>query len=184
MSRCASISYNSEYRIKQGNSLPPVYGGFGTNLSWKGIDFGISFGYQIGGKVMDYGYMNHINAGTSSAMGRNWSVDILNAWTPENPYTVIPRLNNTESQYNIGSTNYFMADASYLALNNITLGYTLPQNWTRKIKLESVRIYGAADNVALWSARKGLDPRQGYWSSNATTYTGMRCISGGVKVVF
>ena len=177
-------TYSSDYRRKQGNSLPHFYGGFGTNLSWKGLDFGVSFGYQIGGKVMDYGYMNLINQGASGDMGKNWSVDIRDAWTPENRYTNIPRMNSQEGTSYLGSSNYFMADASYLSLNNITLGYTLPQNWTRKIKLESVRIYGAADNVALWSARKGFDPRQGYWSTNATTYTGMRCISGGIKVVF
>ena len=77
-----------------------------------------------------------------------------------------------------------MTSSNYFAINNITLGYTLPNKITKKWGIESVRIYGAADNLALWSARKGLDPRQSYTTATTSTYTAMRTISGGVKLVF
>ena len=50
--------------------------------------------------------------------------------------------------------------------------------------IDKIRIYAVADNVALWSARKGLDPRQGYASANSTYYSPMRAISGGLNITF
>ena len=70
------------------------------------------------------------------------------------------------------------------AINNITLGYTLPKRIVRNLGIESLRVYGAADNVALFAARKGLDPRQGYVSSTTSTYGALRSISAGVKLTF
>jgi hypothetical protein len=74
--------------------------------------------------------------------------------------------------------------SNFLSLNNITLGYTLPSKLTRRIGISSLRFYGAAENVALWAKRKGLDPRQGYASSNNSTYSPIRTISGGLRVEF
>jgi hypothetical protein len=74
--------------------------------------------------------------------------------------------------------------SNYLSINNVTLGYTLPKSFTRKMGVESLRIYGVADNLALFSARKGLDPRQGYVASEGATYGALRTISGGIKLVF
>ena len=54
----------------------------------------------------------------------------------------------------------------------------------RAIGLNSIRIYGAADNVALFTARKGMDPRKGTMSTVASTYSALRTISGGIKVTF
>ena len=52
------------------------------------------------------------------------------------------------------------------------------------LRLKGLRIYCSAENVALWSKRKGLDPRQGFVSSENATYSPIRAISGGVKVSF
>lgn len=52
------------------------------------------------------------------------------------------------------------------------------------LHLENVRIYGAAENLFLWSTRKGLDPRQGYVASEGATYKGSRSISGGIRIEF
>ena len=74
--------------------------------------------------------------------------------------------------------------SNYLSLNNLTLGYTFPSKWTAKLGLSSLRIYGQAENVALWSKRKGLDPRQGFLSSENYTYSPIRTLSGGIRVSF
>ena len=110
---------------------------------------------------------------------------MLNAWTPQNRDTDIPALNSLE-KYNLGSqeTTFKLISSDYLSLNNITLGYTFPSKWTKKIGIESVRVYGSADNVALWSKRKGLDPRMGFTSADSGNYSIIRTISGGLKVVF
>ena len=69
------------------------------------------------------------------------------------------------------------------AVQNITFGYTLPKNLTRKLQIEGVRLYFVADNVALLTARKGLDPRQGYVASD-NVYSPIRTISGGISLNF
>ena len=124
-----------------------------------------------------------MHGGTSSDAGHNWHKDIANAWTPENRYTDVPRL-NSEDQYTNAQSDRWLVSSNYLSLNNITLGYTIPKQLVRKLGLNSIRIYGAADNVALLSARKGLDPRKGIMSQSASTYSALRTISGGIKITF
>lgn len=69
-------------------------------------------------------------------------------------------------------------------MNNINVGYTVPKKWTSKVKIDQLRVYFAAENVALWSRRKGLDPRQGYRTSDNSTYSPMRTLSGGITLSF
>lgn len=178
-----TAAYNSNR--KSYSLLPKVYGGFGTTLKLYGFDISAQFSYQLGGKIWDGGYQNLMGSGTSASYGHNWHVDILNAWTPENPYTDVPRLNASDAySFYSYSSDRVLVSSNYLALNNITIGYTLPTNVTKKFGVESLRFYGVADNVAVWSARKGLDPRQSYTAAESATYSALRCISGGVKVVF
>ncbi|MDE6651897.1 MAG: TonB-dependent receptor, partial [Paramuribaculum sp.] len=177
--------WKSAYRQSTGDLLPIVYGGFGTTLNAYGFDLGLAFSYQLGGKIYDQGYQYLMGSGASSEYGHNWHKDIRNAWTPENPNTNVPRL-DAQAAYSYYSylCDRGLITSNYLSLNNITLGYTLPSNFTKKFGVESLRIYGAADNVALWSARKGLDPRQSFTAATTSLYTALRCISGGLKVTF
>ena len=120
----------------------------------------------------------------SSSIGGNYHKDILNAWTPENTTSDIPRLQYGD-QYNSSSSSRFLTDASYLNIQNINVGYTLPRNFTKSFGVESLRIYLAADNVAYWSKRRGLDPRYSFTgSTNYANYSPIRTISGGINIVF
>ena len=111
---------------------------------------------------------------STKAQGSAWHVDMLNAWTPENTNTDVPRMNVKD---------LWLTSSDYLSLQNITFGYTLPKSWTRKLQIEGVRLYFVADNVALWTARKGLDPRQGYVAAD-NVYSPIRTISGGISLNF
>ena len=163
-----------------GTALPDAYGGFSTSLTWKGFDFSIDFAYQIGGQVYDGDYASMMG---SNRRGYNIHKDMLNAWTPANR-TDLPRM-QYGTQYTNGSSDRFLTDASYLSINNINVGYTLPKMWTKKVGIESLRVYCAADNICYWSQRKGLDPRQSIsgGASNAY-YSPIRTISGGVTLTF
>ena len=163
-----------------GTSLPDAYGGFSTSLTWKGFDLSVDFSYQIGGQVYDSDYAAMMG---SNMRGTNIHKDMLNAWSPTNR-TNLPRMQRGD-QYTNGSSDRFLTDASYLSLNNINFGYTLPKMVTKKAGIESMRIYLAADNICYWSQRKGLDPRQGIagGASNAY-YSPIRTISGGVTLNF
>ena len=172
----------------QGNTLPKVYGGLGTSLSAYGFDFSIQMAYQLGGRIYDGTYQAIMHTGFSSMAGTNWSKDILKAWTPENPNTDIPRLCASDNSYQLDS-NRFLASSDYLSLNNITLGYTLPKKWMKAMQISNLRLYVAADNLAVLSARKGLDPRMSLGTGSSTTsgnytYSPMRTIAGGLTVTF
>lgn len=175
-----TTTYSDADQYLCGDVLPDVYGGFGTSLSWKGLDFSIDFQYQLGGQVYDGTYAGLMSASAGSAI----HVDMLNAWSADNTSSNIPRWQYGDNYMAAGSDR-FLVSASYLTLANITLGYTLPKNWVKTIGLQSVRVYGVADNIWTWSKRQGLDPRQSITggSSNAY-YRPMRTISGGITVTF
>ena len=77
-----------------------------------------------------------------------------------------------------------MASDFYLSLNSIKLGYNIPDRLVKKLGLNSLRVYFAAENVALISARRGLDPRQSFISSNSATYSPIRTLTGGLRLSF
>ncbi|PVX52558.1 TonB-linked SusC/RagA family outer membrane protein [Balneicella halophila] len=162
-----------------GSSIPDLDGGFFANGSFYGVDLGLQFSYRIGGKVYDGLYAGLMSAGDA---GNNWHTDILNRWTPENTTTDVPRV-QTNSQKLISSSDRFITDATYLSLRNVTLGYTLPTATVENIGLKALRVYVAADNVYLWSKRKGFDPRLTLSGSQSySKNSAIRTISLGVKV--
>jgi len=170
-------------RWHTGDIMPKGYGGFGTSVKAYGFDLSLAFSYQFGGKLIDYGYLYDMHPGTS--LGAAWHKDVMNAWTPENKTSNIPALyTSATDNYANALSDRFLTSSNYLSLNNITFGYTLPGSITRKIGVNTIRIYGAAENVALWSKRQGLDPRQGFTYSDNRTYAPMRSITGGIHVEF
>ena len=104
--------------------------------------------------------------------------------TPENSGSNIPRFAYNDSNQ-AAVSDRFLTSASYLNIQNITLGYTLPKRITRKFLVENLRIYFACDNVWYWSKRQGLDPRQAINGiTNPYYYAPIRTFSGGVTVTF
>ena len=170
-------------RVATDDLLPDVYGGFGLSATAYGFDASIQFAYQLGGQVLDQGYLYLMHASASSDAGGAWHKDILNAWTPTNTNTDVPRL-NAGDRYTAYTSTRFLTSASYLSINNVTVGYTLPKKLVSKIGLSKVRVYFVGDNLALFAKRKGLDPRQGFVSSIPYTYTQLRTLSGGISVSF
>lgn len=167
-----------------GDPTPDLYGGFGTSLSFKGIDVSVNFTYSIGGKSYDSGYQSLMGVPYDSWTGFNFHKDMLDAWSPSNRGSNIPRLqyNDTDAS---SSSDRFLINASYLNLQSINIGYTLPKSLTRRLGLTKVRVYGAADNVYLWSKRKGFDPRTSFTGSPSNEqYAFVRTISGGITLQF
>ncbi len=163
-----------------GSANPDAFGGFGTSFAWKGFDFNIDFTYQLGGLVYDGDYASSMTMSRGHAM----HADILNAWSPSNTSSNIPRLQFND-RYTAATSDRFLTSASYLNLQNITLGYTLPKNIVRKIGLTNLRVYCSAENVWLWSKRQGMDPRQSASGSvSSQYYSPIRSISGGITVSF
>ena len=174
---------DATYYITEETTLPKVYGGFGTSLKIYGVDLAINFTYQLGGMQYDNTYAYFMSS-PSGSTGSNYHKDLLNAWTPENPNSNIPRFQLNDS-YSAAASTRFLTKASYLNIQNINVGYTLPSKWTKKLAIESLRLYMSAENVFYWSKRKGFDPRQSFSvAADATYYSPMRTISGGVTFTF
>ncbi len=171
-----------------GSAIPKAYGGFGTSFTFKGFDLSLDFTYQIGGKVIDSDYGGYMTAPVSGLRGTTYHADILNSWTPENPSSTIPRFQFGDD-FICGSSNMYLTDASYLALQNVNFGYTIPKSLCQKAFLQKVRVYVSGENLWLWSKRQGLDPRQfslgGLSVSGGNTYySAIRTVSGGITVTF
>ncbi|GAO31493.1 TonB-dependent receptor [Geofilum rubicundum JCM 15548] len=179
-------TYTDTYQVNLGSTLAKVYGGFGTSIESFGFDLSVAFGYQLGGKVFDGTYQSLMHGGDEA--GVNWHKDILNAWSYDNPNSDIPRLNSLDDNRQMHSSR-FLESSDYLSVNNLTLGYTIPSQVSEYLKLASARVYFSADNLALWSARKGLDPRQSFggtdWQAvGSHNYSALRTLSGGITVNF
>ena len=177
--------YNdADYYVTNESTLPKLYGGFGTTIKAYGVDFSINCSFSLGGKQYDGTYANFMANPEANNTGTNIHRDVLNAWSPENTTSDIPRWQYQDLYVSSQSTR-FLTSSDYLNIENINLGYTLPKSFTRKFQVEGLRIYLAAENVCYISKRKGFDPRQSYSSTtNATNYSPMRTISGGLTVTF
>ena len=163
-----------------GTALAWGYGGFGTSVAFKGFDLSVDFTYQLGGQCYDSGYA----AGMSGDRGSAFHTDLLKAWTPENKDTNVPRF-EADYTYMATSSDRFLISASYLSLQNVNLGYTLPTQLVRKLGVGKVRVYATAANLWLWSKRQGLDPRQSISGGTSNAYySPIRTISGGLTVTF
>ena len=166
------------------NPIPDWYGGFGTDFYWKGFEFSIALSYQIGGKAYDSGYATYMSSPSAGSTGSVFHKDIFNAWSSSNKDSDIPRFQYNDL-YNASSSDRFLTDASYLNIENIKVGYTLPSKWTKKVGIQAMSIYAAAENVYYWSVRQGFDPRNSF-TGNASfaSYLPIRTISGGVTLKF
>ena len=181
-------------RYDLGTTLPKILGGFGTSVYFRGFDLSAQFSYQLGGKFYDGSYQQLMHNGqeTGHAMHR----DLLDAWSPENPNSNIPRLSTAavDDPGVASQTPYdrFLTSSNYLCLNNLTLGYTLPESITKPLTVKSIRVYFAGENLFLLTKRKGMDPRYNYGIGSMTSggglasgsYASMRSLTGGITVTF
>jgi len=181
------FSEASQYDL--GSVLPKLYGGFGTSLKAYGFDFSAQFSFQLGGRYYDGTYQALMH--TSSSAAAAWHKDVLKSWTEERPSSEFPRLDGDTSVGQTAVSNYLIS-SNYLSINNITLGYTLPERVTSAVNIDELRVYVSADNLAVISARRGVDPRYsmglGSLTSgsglNSGSYSAMRTVTAGVTLTF
>jgi hypothetical protein len=176
---------NNATQYEQGSSLPDVYGGFGTSISFYGFDASVTFDYQIGGQVMDYVYQSLMsNNAEAKDAGAAVHKDILKSWTPNNTSSSIPRYQYGD-QYTVATSNRWMTNASYLNFQSFTVGYTLPKKLLTAYGISKLRVYATGENLCFWSARKGFDPRYSYGATETVNvYSPVRTIMGGIQLTF
>jgi hypothetical protein len=165
------------------SALPEFNGGLSTTFYYKGIDLSIATAFQIGGWAYDSNYLS----GMSSSYYVGHNRDLWKTFNPETgtgEYPIWNQLDNSNSFTQSSDLN--LVTASYFSIRNITLGYSFPKKWMKKIGIEGIRVYATADNLALFSARQGFDPRVSMSGGNGSFggYAPIRVISGGVNFTF
>ena len=137
-----------------GSGLPKVNYGLNARAEWNGFDLSISIFGAAGFKAVDF-----VDLTLRSSYGAlNKSVDLLNAWTPDNTNTDVPRVayKSTGSITNDMFSQRFLQNASYLKIANVELGYNFPDKWFNGY-VRGVRIYASAQNLATFSKYKGYN---------------------------
>lgn len=137
-----------------GNPFPDLTYGLTTNFFYKNFDLNIFLQGVYGNEIY-----NNVYRILMGKWGTNHHTDILNAWTPENPNSNIPRLEDTSLSNNIRvMSDRWIEDGSYLRLKTISLGYTLPKNLISALKLQNLRVYATVQNLLTLTKYKGFDP--------------------------
>lgn len=150
-----------------GNAMPKFPFGFNMNASWKRFDVSVA-GAGVGqqhwyptGDIFwgpyQRPYLSFIRA------------DLLeNAWTPENPGNTYPQIyrgySSLGANRSLGEVNdYYLTNIGFLRVKNLTVGYTLPQTLTQKVKIQKLRVYFSGENMLTWrfgDLTKFVDPEQ------------------------
>ena len=181
--RNVTPDYASAQYYENGKSaLSDFYGGLNTSLSWKGLDLSVDASYAIGGYTYDSQYSSFMNNMDSPGRGIHKDVE-ARRWTTPGQVTDVPKLQFGLQNQNAQSDR-FLTSRSYFSLQNITLGYTLSKRLTNKLGIERIRLYLAADELYLKSARKGFDPRLYVSGSSTNAYAALRSTSFGLNINF
>jgi len=143
-----------------GSPEPAFIGGFSTDVSWEGISLSASFEFKTGNDVLlkENRYINS----DGYNWGNNYAYTNLDYWKQPGDIANNPKpiANNTTNSATFHNPRWMM-DGSYLRVKNITLSYTLPADWTRKAKIENLRIYGSAVNLWTFHDVDFFDPERG-----------------------
>ena len=163
-----------------GSRIPLLYGSWSNNFQFGNFDLSLMTTYSIGGKINDGVYQGLLY---NTYIGQAGHIDRLKAWKEPGDVTSIPKI-ALKGSYNVALTDDELFDASYFAIKNITLGYTLPSNALKAMHMQSLRVSVSADNLYLFSALKGMDPQYNFSGGTGYSYTPTRTVSVGLDITF
>lgn len=157
-----------------GRMMPNHTGGFSLSGNWKNLDFSMNFTYQIGGQIYNANAMWSLMGDKDNRLGANrlhYAADAYRIYDVQADGSIglvtdPERLNaiNANAKYPMAHSQFgpvvsdFIEDASYLRLQNLTIGYSLPKRWLSKIRIEKLRIYFTGSNLFCLTGYSGLDP--------------------------
>ncbi|MFA5814235.1 MAG: TonB-dependent receptor [Bacteroidales bacterium] len=141
-------------KIFMGSGLPKAELGLTFNASYKNFDLNMFLYSSLGLKKYNGGRW----MASLAEEYHGWTTDMLDAWTPQNTDTDIPRLVTDASHWNVRESDRFLEDASYLRIKHIELGYSLPQKLVNKVRINALRLYIGGDNLLTFTKYKGWDP--------------------------
>ncbi|MBX0289249.1 TonB-dependent receptor [Hymenobacter sp. HSC-4F20] len=166
-------------RVYAGSYQPPMYFGINGGLNFRGLDFSFVFSGNVNNDVYNY------KRQASGAVTDNVEADFANnRWTPSNPSQTNPYAIRT----NTPNSTYFIESGSYLRLNNLVLGYTIPADLTKRVHISSLRVFATGQNLFTVTNYSGFTPELPGGPLDAgieaTTYPTSRTLALGLNVNF
>lgn len=170
-----------------GNPNPDFTFGFTNNFNYKNFDLSIFMQGSVGNDLFNLTR----RAGTSnSSLYQNQFAEALDYYSPTNQDAHLPRPTSYDHP-NLIFSDRFVEDGSYLRIQNVSLGYTLPKDVISKAKLSRVKLYGSIQNLYTFTKYTGYDPEVGSFNQDALLsgvdngrYPTPRIYSFGVNVEF
>ncbi|RYE20068.1 MAG: SusC/RagA family TonB-linked outer membrane protein [Sphingobacteriales bacterium] len=136
---------------------PKFFGGFGTSVSYKGIDLSADFTYTLGNYVFNYNKEVLLSWGDQVYYPQ--AVEALNYWKKPGDINVLPKADPNNFTYD---TDLYLQNASFVRLRNVTLAYTIPQSITKRYKVQSLRLFVTGQNLLTFNPHKFFgDPEVG-----------------------
>lgn len=170
------VDYNKDGKIDNedrqdvGSAFPKVTLGLNLGAEWKGIDLNMFFDGNFGNKIYNAQYYSTVY---NESVGNQYT-ERLNCWT-ENNRSDIPRWISGSSDpngTNWGYTDRWLENGSFFRMKTLELGYTFPKNWTSKIRLQSLRLYTAMENLFTITSYKGYTPDLGIVDADGAGISG------------
>ncbi|WP_229359486.1 SusC/RagA family TonB-linked outer membrane protein [Flectobacillus major] len=169
---------NDADRVYMGNAFPKLTYGFTTNLYWKNFDMSIFFQGVQGVKLFHAFKESTLNA---SEQGYNRWDKILDAWSPTNTGSSIPRISAADPNKNFQTpSDWYLESGDYLRLKNLMIGYTFP----KFVGNTALRVYFSGDNLLTFTKYSGMDPEIGGFGLDGGQFPVSRIYSFGLKLKF
>ncbi|MDN5199922.1 TonB-dependent receptor [Fulvivirgaceae bacterium BMA10] len=144
-------------RVFSGTPIPKVDYGVSFNASYKGFDLTIQLHGRGGNKIYNTNRMFRERMDNF----RNYSSNMINAWTPSNTNTDVPRAIFGDPNQNSRESTRFLESGNFLRLKNVQLGYTFPGSIIDKLGITKLRVYVSAQNLLTITDYSGFDPEVG-----------------------
>ncbi len=164
-----------------GTSIPDLFGSVTPMFKIFGVDVSVQFNYSIGGKAYDYNWASLMSTG---GMGTAKAVEIMDRWTTPGQITNVPRMDNSKTTNFNAASSRWLVSSTYVSLRNVNVAYNFKPKVLKALDLKALRIYASAENLALFSARKGLDPTQNFSGSILNDVGFNRIVTFGINVNF
>ena len=175
------IDSNDECVIGYPQNYPLMIFGLTGTASWKGFDLSLFF---QGAGMTSY---NTQNFRTFPFLNNNSNADYEyynNHWTKENQSAKYPICWPSPVANSTQASSFWQRNSSYVRLKNAQLGYTLPKSVLQTLKIKSIRVYVASQNLLTISGLKFMDPESSGYQTDGTFYPTMKSYTIGANVTF
>jgi hypothetical protein len=169
---------NADDRTYIGNPNPSLIYAMNNRFAYKGFDLNIFLQGVYGNRIFNAN--NIYQEGMSTA--QNQTARTLARWHGEGSSNSMPRAIYGDPNQNARVSTRYVEDGSYLRIKNLTLGYTLPQRLSGRMKFSSIRLYASCINLATFTHYSGFDPEVSVNGVDYNLYPVTRTYSIGINL--